>query len=68
MQPQTFRAEPTALNYTSKHSLLVKALAELSYWQAHKNHYGFGEVTLDSTDMGWVVKVSDDLVSKIIPF
>ncbi len=70
MQPQPIRAEPTALNYSTTYSflLMVRALAELSYWQDCQKRYGIGEVTLSTTQTHWVVRVSGDLVKKVIPF
>ena len=68
MQAQ-IRAEPTAaLNYSTRHVLLIKALSELSYWQAQKTRYGCGKITLDRALNHWAITVSPDLSSKVIPF
>ena len=68
MQAQ-IRAEPTAaLNYSTSHVLLIKALSELSYWQFQKNRYGCGRISIDRALNHWSITVSPDLSSKVIPF
>jgi hypothetical protein len=63
------RAESSALSYQRTHSLLVRALADLSYWQAAKNEHSVGTIALTSDSNGqWVVTASSDLVDKILPF
>ncbi|MBW4541665.1 MAG: hypothetical protein KME43_21335 [Myxacorys chilensis ATA2-1-KO14] len=63
------RAESFALSYQRIHSLLVCALADLSYWQDAKNQHRTGTIALTPDSNGqWVVTASSDLVDKIIPF
>lgn len=67
--PTQIWAEPTAaLNYSTSHVLLIKALSELSYWQSQKNRHGCGEISLDRALNHWAITVSPDLSSKVIPF
>lgn len=66
-----FRAEPTtALDYRAVHTsaLLVRALAELQYWEEAKERFKVGTIVLAHDGYQWVIKVSADLARKIIPF
>ncbi|MBW4422220.1 MAG: hypothetical protein KME13_23895 [Myxacorys californica WJT36-NPBG1] len=65
-----FRAELSALDYRAVHSspLLVRALAELQYWEEAKERFKVGTIVLAHDGCQWIIKVSADLVQKILPF
>ena len=60
----------SALDYRATYPshLLVRALADDAYWQAAKNRFRVGTIGLAHDGQQWIVTVSADLVSKIIPF
>ncbi|MBW4542632.1 MAG: hypothetical protein KME43_26410 [Myxacorys chilensis ATA2-1-KO14] len=66
----SFRAELPALDYHAVHSspLLVRALAELEYWEDARKRFRVGEIVLAHDGYQWIVRASADLVNKIIPF
>lgn len=64
-----FRADSTtALDYRATHSLMIRALAELQYWEEAKERFKVGTIVLAHDGCQWIVKVSADLVNKILPF
>lgn len=64
------RADTTALDYRAVHAsaLLIRALAELQYWEAEKERFQVGTIVLAHDGCQWIVRVSADLVNKILPF
>jgi hypothetical protein len=64
------RADFPALGYRAVYPshLLVRALANASYWQDAKNRFRIGTIGLSHDGQQWIVRVSADLVNKILPF